>query len=280
MSEGIGRVAAGDGPASSPPGAAIHKGRRQRRPTGAPPPLPHPVTITTTAWLVVAAVALTVAFVASQHTPWLRVEDRASTWLLRQLAGIRTPWLTDVANGIKAAGTGWGVTVLGAVGHRPDHGLPALAASAGVHGQRAVPGYRRNADLQRAVAATPVRRADHHQLGRVFGGVAPGGGPDDLTDGRRLLPGRARPPPHLGQGGGGRRGRGVRPGAPVPGRRSPRRCAARRGVRGGDRGHRLPLLHPQRGVPGRLPAGPDRARGCDRPARARRSGRRCATSSG
>jgi membrane-associated phospholipid phosphatase len=33
--------------------------------------------------------------------------------VLRQLAGIRTPWLTDVANGIKAAGTGW-VTVLGA----------------------------------------------------------------------------------------------------------------------------------------------------------------------
>ena len=33
--------------------------------------------------------------------------------MLRRLAGIRTPWLTDVANGIKAAGSGWGVTVLG-----------------------------------------------------------------------------------------------------------------------------------------------------------------------
>ena len=113
MSDDIGRVAAGDGPASSPPGPAVGKGRRQRRPTGAPPPLPHPVTITTTAWVVVAAVGLSAAFVASQHTPWLRVEDRASTWMLRQLVGIRTPWLTDVANGIKAAGTGW-ITVLGA----------------------------------------------------------------------------------------------------------------------------------------------------------------------
>ena len=113
MSEDTSHVAAGNGPASLPPGAAVHGGRRQRRPTGAPPPLPHPVTITTTAWLVLAAVALTVAFVASQHTPWLRVEDRASTWLLRQLAQIRTPWLTDVANVIKAAGTGW-VTVVGA----------------------------------------------------------------------------------------------------------------------------------------------------------------------
>ena len=107
MSEHIGRVAAGDGP-------AVGRGRRQRRPTGAPPPLPHPVSITTTAWVVVAVVGLTGAFVASQRTPWLRVEDRAGTWMLRQLAGIRTPWLTDVANAIKVAGTGWGVTVVGA----------------------------------------------------------------------------------------------------------------------------------------------------------------------
>ena len=114
MSESNGRVGTGDGPASSPPGPAVGKGRRQRRPTGAPPPLPHPVTITTTAWVVVAVVGLTGAFVASQHTPWLRVEDRASTWVLRQLAGIRTPWLTDVANAIKVAGTDWGVTVVGA----------------------------------------------------------------------------------------------------------------------------------------------------------------------
>src|SRR5262249_783975 len=105
------RLASGDG-AAGLLGPAVGKGRRQRRPTGAPPPLPHPFTITTTAWLVLAAVVLIAAFVASQHTPWLRVEDRASTWVLRQLAGIRTPWLTHVANGIKAAGTGW-VTVLG-----------------------------------------------------------------------------------------------------------------------------------------------------------------------
>ena len=111
MSEDIGRVAAGHGAAGVPPGAAAGKGRRQRRPTGAPPPLPHPVTITTTAWLVLAAVVLAGAFVASQHTSWLRVDDRVSTWVLGRLAAMRTPWLTDVANGIKAAGTGW-ITVL------------------------------------------------------------------------------------------------------------------------------------------------------------------------
>ncbi|HXZ77955.1 MAG TPA: hypothetical protein VEH31_44750, partial [Streptosporangiaceae bacterium] len=119
MSDDTRHVAAGDGAASLPgaaslAAAAAGRGRRQRRPTGAPPPLPHPITVTTTAWLVLVAVVLAAAFVASQHGPWLRIEDRASTWLLRRLAGIRTPWLTDVANGIKAAGGGW-VPVLGTV---------------------------------------------------------------------------------------------------------------------------------------------------------------------
>jgi membrane-associated phospholipid phosphatase len=113
LSDDIGHVAAGDGRVSLPSGPAAHKARRQRRPTGAPPPLPHPVTLTTTGWLVLAAVVLAAAFVASLHTWWLRIDDRASTWVLRQLAGIRAPWLTDMASVIKAAGTGWGVTVLG-----------------------------------------------------------------------------------------------------------------------------------------------------------------------
>ena len=33
--------------------------------------------------------------------------------MLRQLAVIRTPWLTHVANGINVAGSGWGASVLG-----------------------------------------------------------------------------------------------------------------------------------------------------------------------
>src|SRR5207247_59447 len=62
---------------------------------------------------ILVALGLAGAVVATQLAPWLRIDDRASTWVLRSLAGIRTPWLTDVANAIKAAGTGWGVTVLG-----------------------------------------------------------------------------------------------------------------------------------------------------------------------
>jgi hypothetical protein len=101
------------GPVSPPGGAPVQHGRRQRRPTGAPPPLPHPISINTTAWVLLAVVILVGAFLFSERTPWLRVGDRASTWFLQQLAGVRTPWLTDVATVVKSAGTGWGVVAAG-----------------------------------------------------------------------------------------------------------------------------------------------------------------------
>ena len=97
----------------SPPGSPVQRTRRQRRPTGAPPPLPHPVVITTTAWLLFAAVIVAAAFVVSERTPWLRLGDRANTWFLRLLAEVRMPWLTDVARAINAAWSGWGLTVVG-----------------------------------------------------------------------------------------------------------------------------------------------------------------------
>jgi hypothetical protein len=112
LGDRAGRVADGGGLAGLPD-AAVGRARRRRRPTGEPPPLPHPVAVTTAAWLALAAIVLGAAFVATQHTPWLRVDDRASTWVLRQLAGMRTPWLTDVARGINVAGSGWGASVLG-----------------------------------------------------------------------------------------------------------------------------------------------------------------------
>jgi membrane-associated phospholipid phosphatase len=96
-----------------PAGTSVRRAGRQRRPTGAPPPLPHPIAVSTTAWLILAVVVLAGAFVVSLHGPSLRVGDQASTWVLNRLAAIRTPWLTDVANGIKVAGSSWGVTVIG-----------------------------------------------------------------------------------------------------------------------------------------------------------------------
>ena len=97
---------------AAPPGPA-QRTARQRRPTGAPPPLPHPFRFSTTAWLVLAVVIVACAFLFSENTPWLRHDDRANTWFLRQLADARTPWLTSLASGIKAAGGGWGVTAVG-----------------------------------------------------------------------------------------------------------------------------------------------------------------------
>ena len=115
MSEDTERtVSPGAPPGNAPPGnVPAQRTARQRRPTGAPPPLPHPVRVSTTAWLVLAVVIVSCAFVISAHTPWLGLGDRTNTRFLRLLAEVRTPWLTDVARGIKVVGSGWGVTVLG-----------------------------------------------------------------------------------------------------------------------------------------------------------------------
>ncbi|MCW2906676.1 MAG: rane protein of unknown function, putative kinase domain [Actinomycetia bacterium] len=110
MSEKAETVTSPDGPAGLTPATAAH---RTRRPTGAPPPLPHPFALSTAAWLILALAVLAIAFLVSLHSPALRVDDRFSTWVLRLLAEIRTPWLTDIATGIKTAGSGWGVTVIG-----------------------------------------------------------------------------------------------------------------------------------------------------------------------
>ena len=100
-------------PAVPPEAAPAQRTARQRRPTGAPPPLPHPFRVTTTAWLLLAVAIVTCAFLISQRTAWLRLDDRANTWLLRLFADARTPWLTSLASGIKEAGSGWGVTGVG-----------------------------------------------------------------------------------------------------------------------------------------------------------------------
>ena len=71
-------------PAQAPaaaPGPAAQRTARQRRPTGAPPPLPHPITVSTTAWLLLAVVVLAGAFLVSELTPWRRADDQIGTFL-------------------------------------------------------------------------------------------------------------------------------------------------------------------------------------------------------
>ena len=89
------------------PAATVRRTGRQRRPTGAPPPLPRRIAVTTAAWVALAAILVTGAFLVSERTPWRAALDQASTWMLQQLATVRTPWLTHVANGINVAGLYW-----------------------------------------------------------------------------------------------------------------------------------------------------------------------------
>ena len=100
---------------ASPPASPVRRTGHQRRPTGAPPPLPRRIAVTTTAWVALAAVLVAGAFLVSERTPWRAALDRASTWILQQLATVRTPWLTDVANGINAAGLYWHLVIGAAV---------------------------------------------------------------------------------------------------------------------------------------------------------------------
>ena len=86
---------------------------QRRRPTGAPPPLPHPVSATTRAWLVLAVVVLAGVIVISVRAPSLRLDDQVNTTVLRLFARARTPWLTGIARGISVAGSGWGATAVG-----------------------------------------------------------------------------------------------------------------------------------------------------------------------
>jgi tRNA A-37 threonylcarbamoyl transferase component Bud32 len=86
---------------------------QRRRPTGAPPPLPHPVSATTRAWLVLAVVVLAGGIVISVRAPSLRLDNQVNSAVLRLFARVRTPWLTDAAHGISAVGSGWAVTVAG-----------------------------------------------------------------------------------------------------------------------------------------------------------------------
>jgi membrane-associated phospholipid phosphatase/tRNA A-37 threonylcarbamoyl transferase component Bud32 len=87
--------------------SGVRKTRRQRRPSGAPPPLPRRIGLSTTAWLALAAILVSGAFLVSERTPWLRTGDQASTWLLRQLAAVRTPWLTGLAGWVNVTVVTW-----------------------------------------------------------------------------------------------------------------------------------------------------------------------------
>jgi tRNA A-37 threonylcarbamoyl transferase component Bud32 len=58
-------------------------------------------------------VVLAGVIVISVRASSLRLDDQANAAVLRFFARARTPWLTGIARGISAAGSGWGATVIG-----------------------------------------------------------------------------------------------------------------------------------------------------------------------
>src|SRR5438105_7573452 len=94
------------------PGDRVRWSRRQRRPSGAPPPLPRKLGVTGAVWVVLIVLSCAGAIVVHSVQPAMRLLERVDTWWLRILADLRGPWLTHVMRGIDDAGTGWALTVL------------------------------------------------------------------------------------------------------------------------------------------------------------------------
>jgi membrane-associated phospholipid phosphatase/tRNA A-37 threonylcarbamoyl transferase component Bud32 len=89
----------------------VRRDARKRRPSGAPPPLPRKIGTTGKLWLVLAAVAavgLILLPIVGQPAPAARFE----TSVLRQVARLRTGWLTNVMRGINTVGSKWGTTAV------------------------------------------------------------------------------------------------------------------------------------------------------------------------
>jgi len=97
----------------APPGT--RRGRRRRRPTGEPPPLPRHLENTGVGWLVAAVglIALSLLlFTAGRYGRgiWLTVVD---SWVLERLAALRSPGLTSLMRGLTGLlGTIWTIKVL------------------------------------------------------------------------------------------------------------------------------------------------------------------------
>ncbi len=92
---------------------ALRRTRRRRRPSGAPAPLPRKIGTTGTGWLIASVVVLAWTGLAVNFAWFGRITDQVDSWVLRQVASVRTGWLTDVARMIDRIATGWVITILG-----------------------------------------------------------------------------------------------------------------------------------------------------------------------
>ena len=98
-----------DGSAEGP--STARRMRRRRRPSGAPPPLPRSIGTTGTGFLVASVALLAWVIITYKSLAARRATDRVDAAVLRQLARLRTAWLTDIASPIGRIGAGWVVPV-------------------------------------------------------------------------------------------------------------------------------------------------------------------------
>ena len=150
------------------PAPAVHRVRRQRRPSGAPPPLPRSIGVSGKGWAV-AMVALLLWVLLVTRTEWARrVTERADAAFLREIARLRTDWLTDVFEPVNRIASGWTITVISVglliammVFRRWRHLFTFLGAVL-------VVGVARRRRLQLVLTAAPVRCHDHRRLAQLL----------------------------------------------------------------------------------------------------------------
>jgi membrane-associated phospholipid phosphatase len=98
--------------------AAGRRGRRRRRPTGEPPPLPRHLESTGVGWMVAAVILIVLTglvFMAGRYGRGVSFAV-ADNWVVERLAALRTPGLTRLMRGVNGLlGSLWTIKVLASV---------------------------------------------------------------------------------------------------------------------------------------------------------------------
>ncbi len=253
----------------TPPGG--RRSRRRRRPTGEPPPLPRHLETTGVGWLVAAVglIALSLlVFTAGRYGRGVSFTV-VDNWVLEWLAARRSPGLTSLMRGLtEVLGTIWTIKVLAwftvivlVVYKRFRHLVVGLVSVQLVSLVVVAP-------LGGDAQAAALRGGHRGKLGRLVDAVAARRLPVRDQRDHALQPGPQGALAAGRQVGRHRAGQPARGRPHVPGRRRPQRRAGRGGDRGDHPAAGLPLVRAQRGLPGQLPAGPQRPPGRRRGPRA------------
>ena len=160
-------------------------GKRHRRPSGAPPPLPRRLPWTTRAWIVLLIALVAVGFVARRVSSVERAINEVDAAILGTIANVRTSALSTVADAVNNVVLGWTMFAVGVGLVLALIVLAPVAAPVHVPRQRARRGDHRADPDRRLRAPSAVRRDDDRRLGRVL--VPLGAGGDRVLHGCRLI---------------------------------------------------------------------------------------------